>query len=615
MDNLSNGGEGLPDGYGRINLMRVLNLPKNASSKEAQKRFAYYCRKVTALEKKISAHYQKTLTAADVKKMFRWLHIGTVIVDRLNSYSYIAKDLDLQDKVAAKNYCRASKLYAEFHLGVKPFEKEVHRGDWNFEDIKKRLVGKTIKPSEIQNQEGEEQKNEDNDILESEEKLDQVNLEFNQFVDNWPPPVVYMGKKEVKVDYTLFDFVLESPDRSWRQKAYRVFYQRYFDPKFMVVAENALNENFACKLRMAKAWGRKSVVEDVERDNGFKKGFFSLFCKKIHKSFLPLAKRYDGVRASILGLPISGRNCYTSWDAYVPVFAVNEAEFQFPNALELVEKFFKTKTSEKYLGIVKEIMDPFSGNIDVFPRKGKMSVSYCDYVQGQLPLILLNYQPSTFWISALVHELGHAVQRMYSVTQPMHKQDFHDRLIEIPATVNELLLYEYLIENAKSAEEAFFWEDAMIKRTLHSLVVDTGFSELECKLHERFQKNGGKISAKEANRISLRARERFSGHKVSRLHQAAWIFYSHIYNYNIYTPKYTYAVLVALLICDGIKSGRIAFEDYERFLSSGKSKTADEMLAELGISMQSDEAYEIVAQMLDRHISKLEGYCRTINEK
>ena len=65
-----------------------------------------------------------------------------------------------------------------------------------------------------------------------------------------------------------------------------------------------------------------------------------------------------------------------------------------------------------------------NGWIDVFTREGKTSGGYTISAYGTHPYILLNFDGTREWSSALAHEFGHAMHSYYSAnSQPYPKAD------------------------------------------------------------------------------------------------------------------------------------------------------------------------------------------------
>ena len=92
--------------------------------------------------------------------------------------------------------------------------------------------------------------------------------------------------------------------------------------------------------------------------------------------------------------------------------------------------------------------------IDVYENKGKRTGAYSAPVYGANPYMLMNYNDTLDAVFTLAHELGHSMHTMLShETQPFVYSDYTIFVAEVPSTLNEALLLDYMLARAKTREE------------------------------------------------------------------------------------------------------------------------------------------------------------------
>jgi len=87
-----------------------------------------------------------------------------------------------------------------------------------------------------------------------------------------------------------------------------------------------------------------------------------------------------------------------------------------------------------------------SGWIDVYENEGKRSGAYSAPVYGVHPYMLLNYTDTLDDVFTTAHEMGHSMHTILShETQPFIYSDYTIFVAEVPSTLSEALLLEYML--------------------------------------------------------------------------------------------------------------------------------------------------------------------------
>ncbi len=91
-------------------------------------------------------------------------------------------------------------------------------------------------------------------------------------------------------------------------------------------------------------------------------------------------------------------------------------------------------------------------------------------------------------VSTLAHELGHTMHSYFSnKTQPFAKSDYATFVAEIASTVNENLLNNYMVKNAKTDEEKLYILGSYLELLRTTIFRQTSFAEFEWEIHKRVE--------------------------------------------------------------------------------------------------------------------------------
>ncbi|MEZ5482146.1 MAG: M3 family oligoendopeptidase [Porticoccaceae bacterium] len=249
----------------------------------------------------------------------------------------------------------------------------------------------------------------------------------------------------------------------------------------------------------------------------------------------------------------------------------------------------------------------------VYPSEGKRSGAY---VMGAAydvhPYVLLNHTDDIESVSTFAHEWGHAMHSLLAnENQPFTKADYATFTAEIASTANEVLLFDYLREHAKSDQEKLYFIFKELSRLRGTFFRQTQFAEFELAIHEQVE-SGGALSGDKLNLMYGDILKRYYGHDqgvmiVDDAYTVEWAYVPHFYR-NFYVYQYATSISAAYYLTDRILAdGEEAQQQYLDILRAGGSQYPYDILLKAGVDMASAEVYEAVIHRMNRLMDQVEA--------
>lgn len=245
----------------------------------------------------------------------------------------------------------------------------------------------------------------------------------------------------------------------------------------------------------------------------------------------------------------------------------------------------------------------------VYPQAGKRSGAYMSGSAYDVhPLILLNHQDTYNDASTYTHEWGHAMhQLLTNENQPYELADFSIFTTEIAAIANEILLQEYMLEQAATEQERLFYLGYALEQMRGTFYRQVMFSEFELAIHEAVEQ-GKALTGSSMTAIYGEILKRYHGHdqgvmQITEREMIEWAYVPHFY-YNFYVYQYATSIAGAAYFVDQIKAGdEQARKTYLDFLKAGGSDYPVEILKHAGLDMTSPAPYNAV---IDRMVAVMD---------
>lgn len=395
-----------------------------------------------------------------------------------------------------------------------------------------------------------------------------------------------------KGNYTTF---LKNSDKNVRKNAYESMYNSYKS------LTNTISEAYYSTLKKdvfyAKVRNYNSDLEMYLDDDSINTDVYDNLITTVNKN-LHLLHKYVKIRKEVLN--VDKLNMY---DLYVPLVKDVDFNIEFEEAKEIVLNGV-SPLGDKYCSDLKNAFN--SNIIDVYENKGKRGGAYSYGVYGVNPFVLMNYNNDINSVFTLAHEMGHAMHSKYTFSkQPYIYADHKIFVAEVASTVNEALLINSYIDNAKTKQEKLFFINYFLEQFRGTFFRQTMFAEFEQIVHnEVFMEKP--LNSKKFCEIYKNLNEKYFGSDlvVDDLISYEWSRIPHFYN-SFYVYQYATGFSASMSIVKNIldkKEGSL--DKYLEFLKSGTSKHSLSLLDDAGVFMQTTkpilDALDVFSNLLNQ---------------
>ena len=415
-------------------------------------------------------------------------------------------------------------------------------------------------------------------------------------VDRPLPEVEDENGQSAKLSPTVYMRMLRSRNRNARKTSY----------------ETEMNAYGVYRQTMAATY-RYNVKSDVARARV--RGFGSAIEAALHPDRVPV-RVYDNLLESVeAALP--ALNKYLAlrkkqlrvdelhlYDLYVSIVDGFDMPLTYPEAFALVKKGL-APLGEHY----RDLLDKAYSEhwIDVYENKGKHTGAYSWGVYDSHPYVLLNHTDDLSGAMTLAHELGHAMHTWHSNNaQPYAKAGYSLFVAEVASTCNEMLLMRFLLDTYKEdAKASAFLLNQLLEEFRGTVFRQTMFAAFEREAH-RMEEEGIPLTAESLGEAHYKLNQKYygGGCVIDDCLRHEWMRIPHFYS-SFYVYKYATSFSAAVYISHRILTeGRLAVEDYMRFLSAGGSVPPVEALKLAGVEMEDPstvrDALKVFADTVDQ---------------
>ena len=255
-----------------------------------------------------------------------------------------------------------------------------------------------------------------------------------------------------------------------------------------------------------------------------------------------------------------------------------------------------------------------SRSIDVYENDGKRSGAYSAPVYGVHPFMLLNHNDTLDAVFTLAHEMGHNMHTVLAhAHQPFVYSDYTIFVAEVPSTLNEALLLDYLLAQRTDPRERVVLLEHAIENIAGTFFSQVLFADYELRAH-RLAETDQPITAEILSDLYGGLLKDYYGDAIDDepLARLTWARVPHFYGSPYYVYQYATCFASAARLADRMLGGgpgerAAAVERYLDLLKSGGSDYPMSQLQRAGVDLREPDTVQAVIDRFDGLVSRLEG--------
>ena len=315
-------------------------------------------------------------------------------------------------------------------------------------------------------------------------------------------------------------------------------------------------------------------------------------------------RRYHRLRKRVMKL-----SDYYVFDALVPIIDFG-VKYPYDTVLDWVVEAFAPLGAEYQARVRRAFHERW---IDVYENQGKRSGAYSAPVYGGNPYMLMNYNDTLDAVFTLAHELGHSMHTMLShESQPFVYASYTIFVAEVPSTLNEALLLDFMLARAKTREERIVLLQHAIDGIVGTFYNQVLFADFELEAH-RLVERDQPITSEVLSGIYGRLLKEYWGDALTPESRAqnTWARIPHFYQSPYYVYQYATCFASTAKLMEEIggtdpKTRQAAVSRYLELLRSGGSDHPMTLLKKAGVDLSRPETVRAVSAQLDGLVDKLE---------
>ena len=353
----------------------------------------------------------------------------------------------------------------------------------------------------------------------------------------------------------------------------------------------------------ARARGYQTTLDAALYGNAIPTSVVENLIRETKNGVAPF-RRYHKLRKRVLQL-----SDYYVFDAFVPLVE-DKVKYAYDDVLDWIVQAVAPLGAEYQARVRRAFSERW---IDVYENQGKRSGAYSAPVYGSNPYMLMNYNDTLDAVFTLAHELGHSMHTMLShETQPFVYAGYTIFVAEVPSTLNEALLLDFMLTRAKTREERVVLLQHAIDNIVGTFYNQVLFADFELEAH-RLVEQDQPITSETLSGIYARLLGEYWGDALSpdQRAQHTWARIPHFFQSPYYVYQYAtcFASTAKLMEEVGSKdpvARQAAVDRYLTLLKSGGSDHPMELLKKAGVDLSKPETVRAVSAQLDGLVDRLE---------
>ncbi len=415
------------------------------------------------------------------------------------------------------------------------------------------------------------------------------------------PKITLSNGDEVTVSYGQYRAILATRrEQADREKAFVALHDTY---------KSSLNTyaslyNAVCQRDwfQARARGYKSTLEAALHGDNIPTSVVENLIETTRAGVAPL-RRYHQLRRRMLKVP-----SYHVYDFSIPLVTFDK-KYDYEQVLDWIVDAV-APLGPDYQALMRT---GFASRwIDVYENDGKRSGAYSAPVYGVHPYMLLNYTDTMDDVFTTAHEMGHSMHTILShESQPFIYSDYTIFVAEVPSTLSEALLLEYMLAHSTDPVERIVLLQHAIDNITGTFYTQVLFADYELRAHRLIEQDQP-MTAEILTEMYTQLLKDYYGDAVdlNPLTGLTWSRIPHFYNSPYYVYQYATcfasAAKIAKQILGGGKDAAGARDRFLNLLRAGGSNYSMELLRDAGVDLAQPDTVRAVVDQLEDLVTRLE---------
>lgn len=416
------------------------------------------------------------------------------------------------------------------------------------------------------------------------------------------PTVTLSTGDSIQVSYGQYRRLLATCRRQAdRRTAYEAFYDTYGGTlnTYAALYDGVMQREWF----EARARGYGSTLEAALFGNNIPTSVVENLIHETKAGVEPF-RRYHRLRKRVLG-----QDDYYVFDAFVPLVE-GDVKYPYDDVLDWIEESVSPLGGDYQ----RRVREAFEGRwIDVYENQGKRTGAYSAPVYGAHPYMLMNYNDTLDAVFTLAHEMGHSIHTLLShETQPFVYADYTIFVAEVPSTLSEALLLDFMLARVKTREERIILLQHAIDGIVGTFYNQVLFADFELEAH-RVVERDEPITSDVLSGIYGRLLDDYWGDALSPDARAkmTWARVPHFFQSPYYVYQYATCFASTARLMRDIGSGDAAtradaVNRYISLLRAGGSDHPMALLAKAGVDLSQPAPVRAVVEQLSGLVTRLE---------
>lgn len=352
-----------------------------------------------------------------------------------------------------------------------------------------------------------------------------------------------------------------------------------------------------------RARGYKTMLDGALHGNNIPTSVVENLIETTRAGVAPL-QRYERLRRRVLGL-----RDYHLYDANVPLVQFDRS-YPYAEVLDWIVESVAPLGVDYQARMRRGFTERW---IDVYENAGKNSGAYSAPVYGVHPYMLMNYNDTLDAVFTLAHEMGHSMHTMLShETQPFVYSGYTIFVAEVPSTLSEALLLQFMLKRATDPHERIVLLQHAIDEVTSTFYRQVLFATYELEAH-RLVEAGQPITGEVLSALMTRLFKDFYGDALDwdDLLRITWARIPHFFGSPYYVYQYATCFASTARLMQTLTQGsdadrQAAVARYLTLLRAGGSDHPMTLLEHAGVDLAQPDTVRAVVTELDTLVTRLE---------